>query len=181
MESKRKEAEDYTLIWPYNIFKEVLGHPSEDIITDDQMAGLEYALAQLSQREKESILLYFKEGLKYREIGSQYLNVTTERVRQIIVYSLRKLRNPAFKNVIENGYTEQRLRDKEHELTEKLAFLEKQENLLSALEQNLDNRKEKLGYKPGLVLTDKLDTPIEAIMNIIHLSISHALRNRAWK
>lgn len=97
----------YEAPWPYNLldaaslpFLTVRHRISEidncwpDIVTDDQMAGLEKALNTLTERERTFTLNYFKEGLNLEECGKLY-NVTRERTRQIISKAVRKLRHPS--------------------------------------------------------------------------------------
>ena len=64
----------------------------EDVVTQ-----MERALATLSDREREILRLRFGIGTDHEytleEIGTQ-LSLTRERIRQIVIQALRKLREP---------------------------------------------------------------------------------------
>ena len=103
--------------YPLNLVHEVYEGFEWDQ-TPDQIAGLEHALAELTDREKNCTILYYQGGMTYREIGDIY-HVTTERIRQIIKKAERKLRHPSRFQYIRFGYEGNiaRLTPK-HELTE---------------------------------------------------------------
>lgn len=62
---------------------------------EDINGSAEYVLHTLSVREQQILKYRFVEKLTYEDIGkSQNINVTRERVRQIEVRALRKLRHP---------------------------------------------------------------------------------------
>ena len=71
--------------------------------TPDQIAGLEYALTYLADKERECIVLYYQNRMTYREIGDIY-HLSTERIRQIVKNAERKLRHPLRFNYIRYGY-----------------------------------------------------------------------------
>lgn len=71
--------------------------------TPDQIAGLERALMDLTNRERECIGLYFQNCMSYRKIGDVY-HLSTERIRQIIKKAERKLRHPSRFQYIRFGY-----------------------------------------------------------------------------
>lgn len=55
------------------------------------------ACSRLSHRERSALLMRFRDGKTYEEIGKEFA-VSRERVRQIIKRSIRKLKNPAMIN-----------------------------------------------------------------------------------
>lgn len=73
-----------------------------DNITDDIIAGLEYALATLTDREQKITQMRYREHLPMREIGLA-IGVTTERIRGLDEKILRKLREPQRLGYIKYG------------------------------------------------------------------------------
>ena len=73
------------------------GSPDDAILSQDLMTRVERALAILSPKEKEILRLRFGMGAEgertLEEIGLRFA-VTRERIRQIEVKALRKLRHP---------------------------------------------------------------------------------------
>ena len=124
----------YEAPYPYSLVEEIFGKEPESIMTDDQVAGLEYALSTLSEREQKAIRLYYKEEKNLEETGKEF-NVTRERVRQILAKGVRKLRHKSRSNYILYGLegcnarhetvTLERMIEKENELHDELDMLEK--------------------------------------------------------
>lgn len=67
------------------------GEPTE--LTADVLAGIQYALSTLNEREQLVLCRRYKDGKKLREIGEE-IGVKQERSRQIETAALRKLRYP---------------------------------------------------------------------------------------
>lgn len=88
--------------WPYNLMDDVFGKPWVDVLTEDQIAGINAAIAGLTPREKETLLLYYRDGLTLDAIAGEY-GLTRERERQIIAKAVRKLRAPHRKNLMMCG------------------------------------------------------------------------------
>ena len=63
-------------------------------LTAEQTAGLEYALSTLKPREADMLLLHFKAGKTYDEIGPYY-GISRAGVYQVITKTIRKLRHPS--------------------------------------------------------------------------------------
>lgn len=85
----------YIASWPENIRTEILGYSEVTPMTDDQYAGLLYAIdTTLTEREGKCIYGYYRDDATLREIGQEF-GVTVERIRQIIAKGLRKLRHQA--------------------------------------------------------------------------------------
>jgi len=94
--------------YPENLITElglfnIFGEDSYTPLTDDQLAGLEYAISTLKKREIDLITLRFKEQTSYTAIA-KVIGRSVERVRQIIFCALRKLRNPAIAGYYIWGY-----------------------------------------------------------------------------
>lgn len=113
--------------YPYNLIEAVCG--SEDVcIASDVCGSVEYALFTLTERERDILHLYFREGKTFTEIGKIY-DITRERIRQIQAKALRKLRIPSRSKYIEfgvQGVIEQimeKYAERISELTEKMLYL----------------------------------------------------------
>jgi len=65
--------------------------PSERAEVNEELALIEEALRQLSERERQVVVLYFSEGLFLKEIG-EVLGVTESRISQILACAQRKIR-----------------------------------------------------------------------------------------
>lgn len=95
---------DYIAVYPYNLLDTIFKEPIQFILTDDQLAGLDYAMSStLTEREITGLKLYYEEGLTLREIGLHF-NVTQERARQILAKAIRKLRHPSRAKTIMYGF-----------------------------------------------------------------------------
>lgn len=105
----------YEAPWPYNLLDAIVrpswypGHREEsedhfwkDVVSMDQMYGLEEAMRSLERREKDILLSYFREGLNLEESGKRF-GVTRERIRQIIAKAVRKLRHPSRSRLVTLG------------------------------------------------------------------------------
>ena len=125
----------YEAPWPYNLVDEVTGEVSQAPLTEDQLAGLDYALDTLSPRERATVEHCYRDGLAFREIAKKY-GITQERVRQVVAKGVARLRYPARKNLIIygrkglDGMNVARVR--EEELRKKSAALEAEEQELEA-------------------------------------------------
>jgi hypothetical protein len=92
--------------YPYNLVDEILPveAPERALMDDDQLKGLDYAInTYLSDRERDILILYFKDGLTLDDVGA-IEHVTRERVRQIVAKACRKLRHPCARAYIERGF-----------------------------------------------------------------------------
>lgn len=88
--------------WPYNLMGNVFGVPWDEVISEDQIAGINSALDELSEREKDSVLRILRDGMTLKKSGEEH-GVTVERERQILSKSLRKLRAPHRKALMMYG------------------------------------------------------------------------------
>lgn len=88
--------------WPYNLMGNVFGVPWDEVISEDQIAGINSALDELTEREKDSVLLNMRDGMTLEQSGSRH-GVTRERERQILAKSFRKLSSPRGKALMMYG------------------------------------------------------------------------------
>ena len=93
---------DYT--YPENLVAVVLGKESVTMLNDDIIKGLEYILSKITTRERYVLEYRYKEGYTLEEIGAK-LEVSRERVRQIEMRALRRLRHPNAIVYIKEGYS----------------------------------------------------------------------------
>lgn len=71
----------------------------------DAMESWLYVKPQLTEREQKVIDLCFFEEMTLEEVGKEF-NVTRDRIRQILVKALRKLRNPSRSKILKIGIGE---------------------------------------------------------------------------
>lgn len=90
--------------WPYNLIAQILNNEGElpENLPYDIEPSLYFVLLDLTERENKVIAMYYRDGKTMRAIGKE-LCVTVERVRQIIVKSLRKLSCPNRIAYIQHG------------------------------------------------------------------------------
>lgn len=81
----------FNLIWAVTEDEEIL--ENADTISD-LSGSVEYALCTLTERERDIIIKRFVNKLTYKEAGDLF-GVTRERIRQVEVKALRKLRHPS--------------------------------------------------------------------------------------
>lgn len=93
---------DYT--YPENLVAVVLGKESVTMVNDDIVRGLEYILSKITTRERYVLEYRYKEGYTLEEIGAK-LEVSRERVRQIEMRAIRRLRHPNAVVYIKEGYS----------------------------------------------------------------------------
>lgn len=93
---------DYT--YPENLIAVVLGKESVTMVNDDIVKGLEYILSKITTRERYVLEYRYKEGYTLEEIGAK-LEVSRERVRQIEMRAIRRLRHPNAVVYIKEGYS----------------------------------------------------------------------------
>ena len=153
----------YEAPYPYSLVEEIFEKEPESLMTDDQAAGLEYALSTLSEREQKAIRLYYKEEKNLEETGKEF-NVTRERVRQILAKGVRKLRHKSRSNYILYGLEGCNAR---HETVNLERMIEKVNELhdeLDMLEKAYEERKAALQEKmEAEELSKQLPTATEAL------------------
>lgn len=90
-----------TSTYPQNVCFDIFGI---DIGNDtDKIKGFNYALMQLSEREREAIEYKYEKGYTLDRIGGMF-NVSRERVRQIIAKGCLKIRHRKLADYIVVGY-----------------------------------------------------------------------------
>lgn len=134
-----------SLNYPYNAIEDLIGKSvipfgsDDDIrgkeLTSDQIKGLEAALFTCTEREQEVFYLRYQEDKTLKEIGLS-LHLTTERVRQIVAKTLRKLRHPNRFNRIRYGneaYLEQEAKKEELKRQNELLWEKEQRAKVAAI------------------------------------------------
>lgn len=89
------------LPFPSNVALEIFGEEI-DLPTDFEGTFLYVVKSKLKQRESTVLLQRYQEKMTLEEVGRRH-NVTRERIRQIEVKALRKLRYPAHSKLMRNG------------------------------------------------------------------------------
>lgn len=90
--------------YPYNLLDDIFEEPYRGIIDSDIQAGIDYAVSKLREREILFIKQYYIDGLTLDEMVTAN-SLTRERIRQIIIKAVRKLRHPSLLFYINRGYT----------------------------------------------------------------------------
>lgn len=97
--------------WKPRFYKAVFGDKNIEIPLDSEKS-IEYVLSTINDRERDILLLKYKDGWSLKEIGEKYA-ICGQRVGQIIAKALRKCRHPSRSKILLIGYaqaeTEQRL------------------------------------------------------------------------
>ena len=155
---------DYIAAYPYNLLDTIFKEPIQFILTDDQLAGLDYAISiTLTERESIGLKLYYEDGLTLREVG-RHFNVTQERARQILAKAIRKLRHPSRAKTIMYGFEgRQKLNEwaeKEKELDEQYCaeYIEKKRAWLEKINA-IDNppEQEEQEQESVPIISDTID------------------------
>ena len=103
-------------VWPWNLISAINNPPpfsgkddreffdldNPQMIPQDFVASLLYAMHTLYPREYSVLLMRYIEGKNLEEIGKEF-NVTRERIRQIEAKAIRKLRHPKRMKYIRRG------------------------------------------------------------------------------
>ena len=92
--------------YPYNLFDAIKnGRPHiqlPDEVTEDNERGLWFAMSYLKEREKEIVIMRYKDGMTLKDIGDKY-GIIGERVRQILTHAIRTLAAPKLVVMINRG------------------------------------------------------------------------------
>ena len=116
--------------YPYNLIATIIDEsvwelnlPTE--MTEDHLAGLEYAISQLDEREQTIIRMRFEERQTYAQIG-EHLGISLNRISQVARKALRKLYHPKNLKYYKYGIEGHKERQAEFEEAErKRAYTEK--------------------------------------------------------
>ena len=124
----------YLAPWPYNLLDEIF-HPYEKEPPEDIEDRVNKALESLAPREAQAILAYYKDEGTLEDVAKKF-SVTRERIRQIIMKGVRKLRHPSRLKIIEYSDEELALKreiaSEKAELEETLAELREKVQKLRA-------------------------------------------------
>lgn len=94
--------------YPQNLIFEILRfEPLAEELPPDVGDGFNYALSQLTEREQKILYMTYADGMTLEAIGKE-VGISRERVRQIQVKALRRLRHPSLKDYLVNGYAVQK-------------------------------------------------------------------------
>ena len=98
----RKIPAGYLAVWPYNLLDDIFLEPISFIMDEDRMNGLEEAMNTLQPREKDWLLLIYKDGNTLATV-SEAVGRSPDRVRQVVHKAVRKLRHPSRNRLILDG------------------------------------------------------------------------------
>lgn len=123
--------------WPYNLMGYVCEEPWDEVLSEDQIAGINYALGELTDRERDAVLLNLRDGMTLKQ-ASDIHGVTKERERQILTKAFRKLRAPYRKAMIVYGKEGSERRSRNKRFREEL---EKEESEIAELKSRVEAKK----------------------------------------
>lgn len=129
--------------YPNNLAQDIAS--DLEIVTQDQLDGLEYVLGELSEREQTALKYCYAENKTLAEAG-RLMQVTPSRVRQIRDHALRCLRHPKRMMYIKDGLAAVRAK-------EEAAKLAAEEDEKRAAWESEQNRRRMLDI--GKVILDK--------------------------
>ena len=116
--------------YPYNLIATIIDEsvwelnlPTE--MTEDHLAGLEYAISQLDEREQTIIRMRYEQKQTFAQIGEKF-NISVNRASQVERKALRKLYHPKNLKYYKYGIEGHKVRQAEFEEAErKRAYTEK--------------------------------------------------------
>lgn len=109
--------------YPYNLISTIIDEsvwelslPTE--MTEDHLAGLEFAISQLDEREQTIIRLRYEQRQTFAEIGAVF-NISVNRVSQVERKALRKLYHPKNLKYYKYGIEGYKVKKEEFEKAER--------------------------------------------------------------
>lgn len=93
---------EYEAPWPYNLVDAIVGKPIDWVLTQDHLDALDFAMSTLSERESKAILLYYQCAMSLDDVSREF-NVTRERIRQIILKGIKRMRHPSYISALRIG------------------------------------------------------------------------------
>ena len=104
---KTRKTEILRYDYPLNLLKAIEDVKSRfefmvDTVTEDQIVGLEYALSQLTERERQILSMRYQERKTLKQIG-EVIGVTGERIRSQEHRGIYRLRKPPLLGYIKYG------------------------------------------------------------------------------
>ena len=168
-----EHKEVYYATYPYNLVEVIFGEPVDELITENQLAGLEMAIETLSPREQKMVKLYFEDEKTLQEIGKIF-NLTMSRIQQIVTKAIRKLRTPTRVKMIKNGPRYKDIQDLDEaeaaiaERTERIAKqLAELENMENQLKEKTENTLQMPFTKTLFDTIDSLDLSVRSYNGLI--------------
>lgn len=126
--------------WPYNLLSDVF-LKWDDTISPEQEDGLSYVLRKLPERQKDILILYYRDGLSLRDIQKK-LPGSVEYIRKDLKKGICTLRSPAMSKIIllgvDGAQRESMLNRKLQEQRKIAEELESLEKLIKARQEALD-------------------------------------------
>ena len=175
----RKIPAGYLAVWPYNLLDDIFLEPVSFIVNEDQMNGLMTAIDTLTPRERELLLLCYKDGNSFIEIGKAICR-TNQCVSQIVHKAIRKLRHPARMHLILDGVNGSQAVDEERGLisNQKRKLIQERMELEKLKEEckTIAGQKEELEQEK-IELLEKLEKlnavdPLDAPLDLAELDLS---------
>lgn len=164
---------EYESPWPYNLVDTIIGKPIDWILNEDHLAALDQAMNVLSERERKAILLYYQHGKSLEDLGREF-NVTRERIRQVILRGIKKMRHPSLISALRTGL------DVARDTEAARARLLELETQIDSLEQKLADHKAAVNEMSAICATvpNALARPDTSVFD---LGLSVRSTNCLWR
>lgn len=148
-------------VWPYNLIDDIESRVSEEEkicipLNEDQIRGLKAVIEGFHDKERDILLLHYRDGLPYSDIGDRY-KVTRQYIHQIISDMIARMRHPSMHNLIRYGHDGCMERQEKEDL-------EKEIDLLRTEEQSLRTEYERLETKRSGAVSAVIDRNGSSIM-----------------
>lgn len=115
--------------WPYNLL-EACEFDMDFPITEIQYEGLKEVIDnKLPKREAIMVCAYYMKHMTLEQLSDEF-EVTKERIRQIILNGVRKIKHPARANLIRYGVDYAKTNAEMRALDEKLSEIEKKKEII---------------------------------------------------
>lgn len=161
----------YEAPYPYNLMDDIFTEPTDWILSEDNIKGLDDAIASLDEREQKIINLRYREGFTLEETGKVF-HLTRDRIRQLQARAVRKLRNPArSKQILYGEEGSKRLK----ELQEKERALKLKEIELNSREAAIESREKVLNKRLEMLNQDMEEKAAEKLEADLDISVKAAM------
>lgn len=94
--------------WPYNLMDEIFGEEWSEPLDYDQIAGIETAIGELTEREQDHVLSYYRDGLTLENLGKNHVVKSGE------LFNIRNIGRKSAEEILEKIY---RLTGKRYAIT----------------------------------------------------------------
>lgn len=160
--------------WPYNLL-EACEFDMDFPISDSQYEGLKEVIDhKLPIREAVIVCAYYMKHMTLNEIANEF-DVTTERIRQILMNGVRRIKHPARANIILHGANYIAVNKELAEVNAKLAEIAEKKKIIESCGEEFDKR-----YSD--VVAKLKEDPLNTTLDELELSVRsyNCIRRYFW-